>query len=81
MRTTVELTDAQRAELLKLAARRGEKGFSSIVQVAIDRYLADEMASAQHKRVQTSLEALGSLDGAAADRLAERVAALRNNWR
>jgi len=29
VRTTVEIDDAQRAELLKLAAQRGEKGFSS----------------------------------------------------
>lgn len=39
MRTTIDLTSEQRSELLKLAARRGMKGFSSIVQEALDEYL------------------------------------------
>ena len=40
MRTTVEITDAQRAGLLELAARRGEKGFSRLVQEAVEAILA-----------------------------------------
>jgi metal-responsive CopG/Arc/MetJ family transcriptional regulator len=39
VRTTVELTDRQRAALRKLAAERGEKGFSRLVQEAIEHYL------------------------------------------
>ena len=39
MRTTVEITSAQRARLLALAARRGDKGFSRLVQEALDAYL------------------------------------------
>jgi len=37
--TTVEIRDRQRAKLFELAARRGEKGFSKLVQEAIDLYL------------------------------------------
>jgi hypothetical protein len=39
MRTTIEITDHQRARLLDLAARRGAKGFSRFVQEALDDYL------------------------------------------
>src|SRR3972149_4767993 len=39
MRTTVEITDEQRARLLELAARRGEKGFSKLVQEALERFI------------------------------------------
>ena len=40
-RTTIELTDLQRAQLLELAARRGERGFSKLVQEAVDAYLRE----------------------------------------
>ena len=39
MRTTIELSDEHRARLLELAARRGEKGFSSIVEEALARFV------------------------------------------
>ena len=42
MRTTVEITAEQRAQLLKLAARRGEKGFSGLVREALETYLAHQ---------------------------------------
>ena len=42
MRTTVEITPDQRARLLEIAARRGEKGFSHLVREALESYLADE---------------------------------------
>ena len=40
MRTTIEITEKQRAELLKVAAMRGHKGFSQIVQEALNEYLS-----------------------------------------
>ena len=39
MRTTIEIRDEHRAKLLEMAARRGEKGFSSIVSEAIELIL------------------------------------------
>ena len=39
MRTTVEIPDQLRARLLALAARRGEKGYSRLVEEAIARYV------------------------------------------
>lgn len=39
MRTSIELTDEQRAALLTLAGRRGLRGYSSLVQEALAQYL------------------------------------------
>jgi hypothetical protein len=79
MRTTVEITDAQRAGLLNLAARRGEKGFSRLVQQAIDRLLADEDAG--KGRVEAALALEGSMTAEAADELAASVTRIRSQWR
>lgn len=79
MRTTVEITDEHRARLLELAARRGEKGFSTLVQDALDLYLAT--SAEREDRVRNALAALGSLDDAAADRLEAATRRLRERWR
>ena len=81
MRTTVELTDAQRGRLLELAARRGEKGFSKIVQEALDRYLAEESVAAKDERASEALSVLGTLSDKAADAMEARVKQLRDHWR
>ena len=78
MRTTVDITDEQRARLLDLAARRGEKGFSTLVQEALDLYFE---AGASGRKGWAALAALGSLDGAAADRLEASARRLRERWR
>lgn len=79
MRTTIELSDEHRARLLELAARRGEKGFSSIVEEALERYFARE--ERRREAVDRALEALGSLAPEEADRLEEEVERLRRSWR
>jgi len=79
MRTTIELSDAYRARLLELAARRGEKGFSSIVEEALGRYFARE--DRRREAVDRALAALGSFSSEEADRLDEEVEKLRRSWR
>ncbi len=79
MRTTIEITDEQRSKLLEAAARRGEKGFSTIVREALDHYFESE--SARRERVERALATFGSLSAAAADRLEEHVRELRRSWR
>ena len=81
MRTTVELTDEQRGRLLELAARRGEKGFSRIVQEALDRYLAEEALGARKARSKDALKVLGTLSDKAADAMEARVRTIRDRWR
>jgi metal-responsive CopG/Arc/MetJ family transcriptional regulator len=41
MRTTVEITDAQHRALSTVARSRGLRGFSQLVQEALDGYLRD----------------------------------------
>jgi metal-responsive CopG/Arc/MetJ family transcriptional regulator len=79
VRTTIELTDRQRAKLLELAAERGEKGFSRLVQEAIDLYLEEN--AARRERVEAALAVGGSLDDAAADALEHSVQRIRGTWR
>lgn len=79
MRTTVEIPDEQRAKLLELAARRGEKGFSGLVQEAIELYL--KSLALREERVTAALAAVGSLDDAEALALEESVRKVRARWR
>lgn len=79
MRTTIELSDDHRARLLELAARRREKGFSAIVEEALERYFARE--ERRREAVGRALAALGSFSAEEADRLEEEVARLRRSWR
>ena len=79
MRTTVDITDEQRARLLELAARRGEKGFSRLVQKALELYLGG--GAERDERVRGALAVLGTLDAATADRLEASTRRLRERWR
>jgi metal-responsive CopG/Arc/MetJ family transcriptional regulator len=79
MRTTVELPDHLRARLLELAARRGLKGFSQLVQEAVEQYLAQ--AGATDDRIDRAIDVLGTLDGEQAEELQRSVEELRRRWR
>ena len=79
MRTTIELRDAQRARLLDLAARRGEKGFSRLIQEAVERLLADH--DSRKSRTDAALALQGSMDSKAADELEASVTRVRSTWR
>jgi predicted transcriptional regulator len=79
MRTTIELTDEQRAELLRLAARKGIKGFSQLVQEALDEYLRRQ--GLKEQAISTALALKGCLRGKAADEFEGRVESLRELWR
>ncbi len=79
MRTTVEIPDTQRAKLLELAAYRGEKGFSPLIQEAITLYLEAQVR--QEEKIQVALSAIGTLDADAARELEASVRQIRNDWR
>jgi len=79
MRTTIELSETQRAELLRLAASRGEKGFSAVVREALDFYLAHQGGRTEAIRAALGLE--GSLTAAEADAMASDIAKQREHWR
>ena len=79
MRTTVEISDEQRARLLKLATERGEKGFSRLVQEALELYLRENQA--RRKRVAAARATLGSFSEKEAESLRQSVRTLRERWR
>jgi Arc/MetJ family transcription regulator len=79
MRTTIELTDDQRAELLRLAARKGMKGFSQIVQDAVDQYL--RLEAGKENAIGAALSLEGCLVGEEAAKFEERVRSVRELWR
>lgn len=79
MRTTVEITDAQRAELLKIAAQRHEKGFSAVIREALDLYLRQHRA--RREKVEKALALRGSFTDDEGDALERSVTQLRGKWR
>lgn len=79
MRTTIELKDEHRARLLELAARRGEKGFSSVIAEALDEHLRRLDAGAEAR--QRALKVRGALSRRDAEDLRRAAAALRESWR
>ncbi len=68
-----------RSALLALAARRGEKGFSSVLAEAIEVYLDGERTRVQRRKEVLSLA--GSLSAEDARNLRQAATALRENWR
>jgi hypothetical protein len=79
MRTTIELQDTQRARLLELAARRGEKGFSNLIAEAVERYLVAEDQALEKREL--ALAVRGSLTPDEAADLAAAARAVRESWR
>ena len=52
MRTTIELRDDQHAALAALASRRGMRGYSGLVQEALDLYLWETLAQTTGRYLQ-----------------------------
>ncbi|WP_343602128.1 hypothetical protein [Mycobacterium sp.] len=77
MRTTVEITDEQHRALSAIAQRRGVRGFSTLVQEALDGYLA----SMDTDEVDTLLGLEGVLSDADAHEVRSRVTAAKATWR
>ena len=85
MRTTIELTDDQRAKLLALAAKRRLRGYSPLIQEALDRYLEDPSnggrAKTRARAARAARKIRGSLSVADADRMRRRIEELWRRWR
>lgn len=79
MRTTVEISDEHRAELLKIAGERGEKGFSGVIREALEFFL--EHMSHRDERVKSALGLRGVLTAKEGEQLEMNVKRIRKNWR
>ena len=67
-----------RSALLAIAARRGQKGFSQVLEEMIDKCLADE--SEQDKRVQMALSLGGTISQEEAEVWQEAARRIRESW-
>ena len=79
MRTTVEIKNEHRAKLLELAARRGKKGFSDLIEEALELYLDSLQSDEQARR--KALATRGSLSAEQTDKLRQCAHELRERWR
>jgi hypothetical protein len=79
MRTTVELKSEHRSRLLAIAAQRGQKGFSRVLNEAIECYLGDE--AERDRRRRRALRLRGRLKPEEANELRKNAAALHASWR
>ncbi|MGH3855786.1 MAG: ribbon-helix-helix protein, CopG family [Pseudonocardiaceae bacterium] len=77
MRTTVEIGDEQHRALSALAQRRGLRGFSQLLQEALDSYLRD----LGEDEITVLLELEGTLGERDEVELRERIEAAREIWR
>jgi metal-responsive CopG/Arc/MetJ family transcriptional regulator len=79
MRTTIEIPDKIRAELLALAAKRRMRGYSQIIKEAIELYLQEMRRREKNKRQVLKLE--GAWADEDADRIAEAVESAWAGWK
>jgi hypothetical protein len=77
MRTTVEITAEQHRALSAIAQRRGVRGFSVLVQEALDGYLAN--LNTDEVELLLSLE--GVVTESDAREMRSRIKDTRSKWR
>lgn len=79
MRTTVEITDDQRTEIARIASIRGFKGYSQIIQEALQEYIEREHSG--HEVIEAALKLQGSLSTRDGDVMEKARLHLRGTWR
>ena len=78
MRTTIEISDHQRSVLVSLAAQRGLRGYSEIIQEALDKYIAEQVKVPEIKEKVLALQ--GSWQQDEAEQARSRLLELREKW-
>jgi predicted transcriptional regulator len=79
MRTTIEMKPEHRARILELAARRGDKGISTVVAEALELYLETQAGRAD--AIRSALRLKGSISETEAAALSTQTRKLRANYR
>ena len=79
MRTTVVLSDDLIAALHALAVRRGQRGYSKIMEEAVSYYLRDQKK--RDRELKAVLEMEGSWSDEDAEEVRKNVEEARKNWR
>jgi predicted transcriptional regulator len=79
MRTTIELSDDHRSALHSLAARRGLRGYSKLIQEAIDFYIKEKVK--KEDSIKQLLKMKGTWSEEEAKKLRKRIEEIRRNWK
>lgn len=78
MRTTIEISNETRAKLMALAAKRGLRGYSEIVNEAIEEYLA--RLEGREEEIAEILKLAGSLSEEESQQYAARTKEFWSRW-
>lgn len=78
MRTTIEISDELRRKLATEAAHRNMKGFSKIIEEALEKYFEIEIRKEREKQIQ---ELQGSWSEAEYQEVKKQIQEGRKNWR
>lgn len=81
MRTTIEIDDRKLRMLRELAARRGEKGYSRLIDEALEAYLTAHTPESPDERWSRLRELEGAWGEEEAERVRERIRESRTRWR
>lgn len=79
MRTTVVLPDELIAALHALAIRRGERGYSKVMEEAVSTYLRDQ--TKRRRDLKAILEMEGSWSSEESEEVRKNLREARKNWR
>ncbi len=78
MRTTIELREEHRALLHAIAARRGWRGYSKVIEEAIEFYLKHHAAAEEARKLLLGRK--GAWSAEEAERVRRAIAELRREW-
>lgn len=78
MRTTIEISDKHRSILLAFAAQKGLRGYSQIIQEALDHYIEYHIQTNAKKK--DVLKMKGCWKNEEAQEIRSRLTELRENW-
>jgi predicted transcriptional regulator len=79
MRTTIELSDRHRGILHALSSERGLRGYSRIIEEAIDFYIKEK--ALKDNTVQELLQLKGSWSTEEGERIKAKLKEVREDWR
>ena len=78
MRTTIEISDKHRSALLSIAAQKGLRGYSKIIEEAIDYYIANQSNSTGIKNNVLAMKGTWKKDS---EQIKANISELRKNWK
>lgn len=78
MRMTIEISEHQRDFLVSLAAQRGLRGYSEIVQEALEKYISEQVQDNEIKEKVLGMK--GSWNKDEMEQTKSRLQELREKW-